>query len=78
MTVKEMISVFQFREKDVLLGIGDNQTVLLGEEDTRLLDAFGTIVVGRFYIEDNQLHIEPKEISTIVRDEKPSKLEVLK
>ena len=69
-TVKDFFSVYLFRKYEVMLELGDSQSVLVGEEDTKLVEAFGDIVVGEIYVADGgKVHVCPKTITTIVKRE---------
>lgn len=67
-TVKDFFSVYRCRKFDIILELGDGQSVLVGEEDTKLVEAFGDIVVGEINVEDGgMVHVCPKTITTVVR-----------
>jgi len=69
-TVKDFFAVYRFRKYEVMLELGDSQSVLVGEEDTKLVEAFGDIVVGEIYVDDGgMVHVCPKTITTIVKRE---------
>lgn len=69
-TVKDFFSVYRYRKYEVMLELGDGQSVLVGEEDTKLVEAFGDIVVGEIYVDDGgKVHVCPKVETTIVKRE---------
>lgn len=70
MTVKDFFSVFRNGKYLVRLDLGEEESVNIGEDSTKLIEAFGDVEIKDFYIDDDGRPILiPKTITTIVRQE---------
>ena len=68
MTVKDFFSVFKSGKYFVRMDLSDEESVNIGEDCQKLIEAFGNVEIKDFYIDDDGRPILiPKTITTIVR-----------